>query len=343
LKEVAELDAVAGVADFWIDNEKAQKVLQKRSVAQRTVKLWEDLHKECEDIGAMIALSEEAGDDSMLAEIGASSVALEKRLTQAELKAMLSGEHDSKNAIMAINSGAGGTESQDWAQVLLRMYTRWGERRGFKTELLDIQYGEEAGIKSATLTFAGEYAYGYLRSEIGVHRLVRISPYDANKRRHTSFASVFVYPEIEDDIEVAINEADLRIDVYRSSGPGGQGVNTTDSAVRITHMPSGIVVACQNERSQHKNKASAMKVLKARLYEMEQEKQNEEIKALEKTKKKIEWGSQIRSYVLHPYRLVKDLRTGFETGNVDPVLDGDLDEFMDAYLVSQKTAETQSA
>lgn len=293
------------------------------------------MHKASEDIDAMIALSEEEADDSMVSEIKSSLATLEEKVVLAEVKAMLSGENDFNNAIMMINSGAGGTESQDWAMMLLRMYTRWGDLKGYKTEVIDIQYGEEAGIKSAMVIFTGEYAYGYLRSEIGVHRLVRISPYDANKRRHTSFASVFVYPEIEDDIEVEINESDLRIDIYRSSGPGGQGVNTTDSAVRITHLPTGIVVQCQNERSQHKNKASAMKVLKARLYELEQEKKNEEMKELEKSKKKIEWGSQIRSYVLHPYRLIKDLRTGVETGNIDPVLDGELDSFIEAFLLQQ--------
>ncbi|MFQ5482327.1 MAG: peptide chain release factor 2, partial [Nitrospinaceae bacterium] len=260
---------------------------------------------------------------------------LEKELAEAELKSMLSGDHDASNALLAINSGAGGTESQDWAQMLMRMYLRWGEVRGYKTEVLDIQYGEEAGIKSATIHFIGEYTYGYLRAEIGVHRLVRISPFDANKRRHTSFASVFVYPEVEDDLEVEIKDDDLKIDVYRASGPGGQGVNTTDSAVRITHKPSGIVVQCQNERSQHKNKASAMKVLRARLFEAEREKQEEEKKEMEKSKKRIEWGSQIRSYVLHPYRMVKDLRTQTETGNVDAVLDGNLDPFIEAYLLSE--------
>ena len=216
--------------------------------------------------------------------------------------------------------------------MLLRMYLRWGDRNGFKTEVLDTQYGDEAGIKSATVQFSGDYAFGYLKAEIGVHRLVRISPFDSNKRRHTSFASVFVYPEADEDIQVGLKEEDLKIDVYRASGPGGQGVNTTDSAVRLTHVPSGIVVQCQNERSQHKNKASAIKVLKARLYEIEQEKQEEEKKEMEKQKKKIEWGSQIRSYVLHPYQLVKDLRTNVETGNVDAVLDGDLDIFIQAFL-----------
>jgi peptide chain release factor 2 len=233
---------------------------------------------------------------------------------------------------VAINSGAGGTESQDWADMLLRMYLRWSDRNGFKAEVLDTQYGEEAGIKSATVLLSGDYVFGYLKAEMGVHRLVRISPFDSNKRRHTSFASVFVYPEAAEDIEVEIREEDLKVDVYRASGPGGQGVNTTDSAVRLTHVPSGIVVQCQNERSQHKNKASAIKVLKSRLYELEQEKQDEEKKEMEKQKKKIEWGSQIRSYVLHPYRLVKDLRTNVEVGNVDAVLDGDLDIFVQAYL-----------
>lgn len=290
----------------------------------------------------MIELSQEEDEDSMIAEIESSLADLDKKLEEAELKAMLSGENDFNNAILAINSGAGGTESQDWAMMLYRMYSRWADKGGYKSEVLDMQYGEEAGIKSATLLISGDYAYGYLKAEIGVHRLVRISPFDANKRRHTSFASVFVYPEIEDNIEVDISEADIRVDVYRASGPGGQGVNTTDSAVRLTHIPSGIVVQCQNERSQHKNKSSAMRVLKSRLYELEQEKKREETKVLEKSKKKIEWGSQIRSYVLHPYRLAKDLRTGVEMGNVDAVLDGELGRFIEAYLLSesQKLAES---
>jgi len=255
-------------------------------------------------------------------------------LASAEVKAILSGESDLNNAIVSINSGAGGTESQDWAQMLLRMYTRWGERNRYETEILDIQYGEEAGIKSATVIFSGDYAYGYLKAEIGVHRLVRISPYDANKRRHTSFASVFVFPEVDEGMEVEVKDEDLKVDVYRASGPGGQGVNTTDSAVRLTHIPTGIVVQCQNERSQHKNRSSAMRVLKARIFEAEQEKFNAEKKELEQSKKKIEWGSQIRSYVLQPYRLVKDLRTNHEMGNVDAVLDGDIGSFIEAYLLN---------
>jgi peptide chain release factor 2 len=278
-------------------------------------------------------LAEEEEDESLIVEMESSINDVEIKLASEEVKAILSGESDFNNAIISINSGAGGTESQDWAQMLLRMYARWGERKEYKTEILDIQYGEEAGIKSATMIFSGDYAYGYLKAEIGVHRLVRISPYDANKRRHTSFASIFVFPEVDEDVEVDIKDEDLKVDVYRASGPGGQGVNTTDSAVRITHVPSGIVVQCQNERSQHKNRSSAMRVLKARIFEAEQEKLNAEKKEQEVAKKKIEWGSQIRSYVLQPYRLVKDLRTNHEMGNVDAVLDGEIDSFIEAYLL----------
>ena len=280
-------------------------------------------------------MTEEGEDESLLSEIENLIDSLAINLASAEVKTILSGETDFNNAIVSINAGAGGTESQDWAQMLLRMYTRWGERSGYKTEILDIQYGEEAGIKSATLILSGDYAYGYLKAEIGVHRLVRISPYDANKRRHTSFSSVFVFPEIDENVKVEVNEADLKIDVYRASGPGGQGVNTTDSAVRITHSPTGIVVQCQNERSQHKNKASAMRVLKARIYEAEQKKLSVEKKEQEESKKKIEWGSQIRSYVLQPYQLVKDLRTNYEAGNTDAVLDGDIGLFIEAYLLKR--------
>ena len=280
-------------------------------------------------------MAEEGEDESLLTEMENLIDGLEINVASAEVKTILSGETDFNNAIVSINAGAGGTESQDWAQMLLRMYTRWGERSGFKTEILDIQYGEEAGIKSATLILSGDYAYGYLKAEIGVHRLVRISPYDANKRRHTSFSSVFVFPEVDENVKVEVNEADLKIDVYRASGPGGQGVNTTDSAVRITHVPTGIVVQCQNERSQHKNKASAMRVLKARIFEAEQEKLNVEKKEQEGSKKKIEWGSQIRSYVLQPYQLVKDLRTNHEAGNTDAVLDGDIGPFIEAYLLKR--------
>ena len=246
---------------------------------------------------------------------------------------MLSGEHDRANAILSIHPGAGGTESQDWAEMLLRMYLRWAERRGYKTEITDYQPGEGAGIRDATITVSGEYAYGYLRAEKGVHRLVRISPFDANKRRHTSFVSVNIIPEIEDDIKIEIDEEDLRIDTYRSSGAGGQHVNKTDSAVRITHIPTGIVVQCQNERSQHKNKATAMKILRSHLYKEEEEKQRERLEKIQGEKKEIGWGNQIRSYVLHPYRLVKDLRTKVEVGNADAVLDGEIDMFIEAFLL----------
>jgi len=336
---VASLDAGIAGSGFWNDNESAQKILQKRSGLQRSIEIWKNLDKEGEDLSAMLELSAEEEDPSLDEEIQSSLIQLREQVVLAELQAMLSGDNDFNNAFLAINSGAGGTESQDWAEMLLRMYLRWGDRNGYKTEVLDMQYGEEAGIKSATVLFTGDYAFGYLKAEIGVHRLVRISPYDSNKRRHTSFASAFVYPEVDDEIDVEIKDEDLKVDVYRASGPGGQGVNTTDSAVRLTHTPSGIVVQCQNERSQHKNKASAIKVLKSRLYELEQEKQGEEKKEMEKQKRKIEWGSQIRSYVLHPYRLVKDLRTNVEVGNVDAVLDGDLQTFIQAFLRFDKTGE----
>lgn len=281
-------------------------------------------------------MAQEANDPQIFQEVEAHLQAFQKKITQVEFEQMLSGEHDPLNAILSITPGAGGTESQDWAQILFRMYVRWAEKKGFKAEVLDFQVGEEAGIKGATIGVTGPYAYGYLKAEAGVHRLVRISPFDANKKRHTSFASVFVYPELEEDIEVGINPADLRIDVYRASGPGGQGVNTTDSAVRITHIPTKIVVQCQNERSQHKNKATAMKILKAKLYELKKEEEESKLDTLHKEKKDIAWGSQIRSYVLHPYKMVKDHRTKHETSSADDVLDGNLDGFIQAYLFLKK-------
>jgi peptide chain release factor 2 len=261
---------------------------------------------------------------------------LETDLDEAELRALFYDQDDPRNAILTIHPGAGGTESQDWAQMLLRMYLRYAERKGFKAEVLDHQPGEEAGLKSATVRLEGDYAFGNLSQETGVHRLVRISPFDANKRRHTSFAAVFAYPDIDEDIQVDINPEELRIDTYRASGAGGQHVNRTDSAVRITHIPTGIVVQCQNERSQHKNKAMAMKILKARLYELEKTKRNAKLEKLEDAKSDIAWGNQIRSYVLHPYRMIKDLRTRVETGDTDRVLDGDLDEFIKAALILRK-------
>jgi len=284
----------------------------------------------------LVELGEAEEDEATLQEIKAVLPDLQQKVAKMEFARMLSGEHDANNAIVSINAGAGGTEAQDWAEMLLRMYLRYCERKGFRTEITDYQPGDEAGVKGATFNVEGEYAYGYLRAEMGIHRLVRISPFDANARRHTSFCSVFVFPELSDDIDIEINEKDLKVDTYRASGAGGQHVNKTDSAIRITHIPSGIVVACQNERSQHKNRAVALKQLKARLYEMEVSKKEEEASAIAGEKKEIGWGSQIRSYVLHPYRLVKDHRTGYEVGNTDAILDGELDDFIEAYLLSKK-------
>jgi len=281
-------------------------------------------------------LGEEGGDEATLAEIKGLLPDIEARIAKMEFARMLSGEHDACNAIFSINAGAGGTEAQDWAEMLLRMYLRFCEKRGWQTEITDYQPGEEAGIKGVTFTVQGDYSYGWLRAEMGIHRLVRISPFDSNARRHTSFVSVFVFPELPDDIDIVIDEKDLKVDTYRSSGAGGQHVNKTESAIRITHMPTGTVVACQNERSQHKNRATAMKQLKSKLYELEVRKKAEEAEAISGEKKEIGWGSQIRSYVLHPYRMVKDHRTSFETSNTDAVLDGDLDNFIEAYLLSKK-------
>ena len=281
----------------------------------------------------LIELGEEGEDEETLAEIRGMLPDLEKTLGQMEFARMLSGEHDVNNAIVSINAGAGGTEAQDWAEILLRMYLRWCERKGLKAEITEYQPGDEAGTKGVTFTVAGAYAYGYLKAEKGIHRLVRISPFDSNARRHTSFCSVFVFPELADEVDIEILDKDLKVDTYRASGAGGQHVNKTDSAIRITHLPTGIVVSCQNQRSQHKNRSTAMKQLKARLYELELEKKESEAEALGGEKKEIGWGSQIRSYVLHPYRMVKDHRTNYEVGNADAVLDGDLDGFIEAYLM----------
>ena len=283
----------------------------------------------------MKELSEEGEDVDQ--ELGESLSSFEKDLAEAELQMLFFEEDDARNAILTIHPGAGGTESQDWAQMLLRMYLRYAERKGFKVEIIDSLPGEEAGLKSVTVRIEGDYAYGNLSQDSGVHRLVRISPFDANKRRHTSFAAVFIYPEVEEDIEIEIDPEELRIDTFRSSGRGGQHVNVTDSAVRITHLPTGIVVQCQNERSQHKNKASAMKVLRARLYEREKKAKLEKIEKLEDAKSDIAWGNQIRSYVLHPYRMIKDLRTNVEIGDVEKVLDGDIDEFIKSSLLLRKS------
>ncbi len=318
--------------DLWKDPDKAQVLFRERSELEESLSALDSLTRKIEDQGLLLRLAAEEEDPTILPEVAEAVVGLEQEISSWELQLLLGGEHDQGNAILSINAGAGGTESQDWAQMLLRMYLRWAEDRKYKAQVIDIQPGEEAGIKSATVTMSGLHAYGYLKSESGVHRLVRISPFDFNKRRHTSFASVFVFPEIDDHIEVEINESDLRIDTFRSSSAGGQHVNVTDSAVRITHIPTGIVVSCQNERSQHKNKAMAMKVLRARLYERYQREQQEKMAEMEAEKKEIGWGSQIRSYVLAPYQLVKDHRTGYETSNVDAVLDGALDPFIEAFL-----------
>jgi peptide chain release factor 2 len=320
--------------NFWSEQEKAREILKEKNKLEMVVNAWTKVKNEIGDIEILYSLASEENDEDTIAEVEKDIDGLQASVRTAELKLMLGSEQDSMNAIMTIHAGAGGTEAQDWAEMLLRMYLRWTERKGFFTTIIDYQPGDEAGVKSVSLTIEGEYAYGYAKAEIGIHRLVRISPFDSGARRHTSFASVFVYPEVDDEISIEIDDNDLRIDTYRSTGAGGQHVNKTDSAVRITHMPTGIVVQCQNERSQHKNKAMAMKFLKSRLYEIEIQEQKKKIDELNKTKKEISWGSQIRSYILHPYKLVKDHRTNLEAGNANRVLDGDIDDFIEAYLLS---------
>jgi len=324
--------------EFWADPSAAQKILKEQRALKEVVNQLEELCREFEDLTVLFELLKEEGDQESLREMESSLRSLEERTAALELTTVLAGEYDRGNAILSINPGAGGTESQDWAQMLLRMYLRWTEARGYRAEVIDLLPADEAGIKSATVTVTGPYAYGRLKAEMGVHRLVRMSPFDAGRRRHTSFASVFVYPEIDEEIEVTIDEKDLRIDTFRSSGAGGQHVNVTDSAVRITHLPTGIVVSCQNERSQHKNRAMAMKVLRARLYDHHRREQEKEMAKFEGEKKEIAWGSQIRSYVLAPYQLVKDHRSGLETGNVEKVLDGEIDPFIDAFLLKARPA-----
>jgi peptide chain release factor 2 len=308
--------------------------LREKAGLLRVIDSWVRLAKELEEIEVLLEIAgvEDGGE---AAEARDRLAETEKQLKALELEWMFADKDDQRNVIVSINAGAGGTEAQDWAEMLLRMYLRWAERKGFAADIVDILAGEEAGIKNVTFQVNGDYAYGHLKAEAGIHRLVRISPFDAGKRRHTSFASVFVYPETPDDVVIDIDEADLRIDTFRSSGAGGQHVNKTDSAVRITHLPTGIVVQCQNERSQHKNRATAMKILKARLYEREMQKRAEKMEEIHKGKKVIAWGSQIRSYTLHPYRLVKDHRTGMERGDADNVLDGDIDGFIEAYLMQR--------
>ena len=316
---------------FWNNKNKASKILKSISRLENNIKVWDDLDKRHGDITVLLEFAEngEVEDKEIIHELNQ----YEKIINDLELKLILGDNQDIQDAILTIHPGAGGTESQDWADMLFRMYSRYIERKSFNKMILDYQPGDEAGIKDITIEIKGDYAYGMLKAEAGIHRLVRISPFDSNSRRHTSFASVFVYPSVSDEIDIEINPNDLRIDTYRASGAGGQHVNKTDSAIRITHLPTNIVVQCQNERSQHKNKAQAMKVLKARLYQLEIEKEKEAVQELENQKKDIGWGSQIRSYVFHPYNMVKDHRTKFESSNVQNVMDGDLDNFVRAYLM----------
>jgi len=335
-EELKQIEAQASSPDFWNDQVAAQKLLQDRSQLEKKIERQEHFESQVADAEVLFEFAEE--DETSIKELQSLIAQLEHDLSQAETEMLLAGENDRRNAICTIHPGAGGTESQDWAEMLLRMYLKWAEQRGFKTEVLEYQPGEEAGLKSVTFKVEGEYAYGLLAAEAGVHRLVRISPFDQAARRHTSFASLFVYPEIDEDIEVEINDKDLRIDTYRATGAGGQHINTTDSAVRITHIPTGIVVSCQNQRSQHQNRAVAMQVLRSRLYELELERRRAETAELEANKADISFGSQIRSYVLAPYQLVKDTRTKLERGNVDAVLGGDIDDFIKAYLLARKAA-----
>lgn len=330
---LAKLRKESTATDFWNDSNKASSVLKKISLIEKEIELWQILERRHGDLEVLFefAKSDEESESDIVEELSE----YESEIGEVELKLKLGGEQDISDAILTIHPGAGGTESQDWADMLYRLYSRWIERKNFKKIIIDYQPGDEAGIKDITLEVHGDYAYGLLKAEVGVHRLVRISPFDANSRRHTSFASVFVYPLSDEEIEIDMNPSDLRIDTYRASGAGGQHVNRTDSAVRITHIPTGTVAQCQNERSQHKNKSQAMKVLKARLLQLELDKEKEANKKIENQKMDIGWGSQIRSYVFHPYNMVKDHRTKFETGNVQAVMDGDIDQFIHAWLIQQ--------
>ncbi|MFP5378496.1 MAG: peptide chain release factor 2 [Vicinamibacteria bacterium] len=339
--ELERLESQISAPDFWKDQQSAQRALQRRRRLSEDRELRDALGAKLDDLAVLIEWGE--GGEDVAADLARALDTLEREVDAGEVKKMLGGEHDAANAIVTIHPGAGGVESQDWAEMLLRMYLKWAERRGFKREILDYQPGEEAGLKSVTFTVTGENAFGLLSAEAGVHRLVRISPFDQAARRHTSFASLYVWPELDDDIDIEIPEKDLRIDTYRSSGAGGQHVNVTDSAVRLTHLPTGIVVSCQNERSQHKNRDSAMKVLKAKLYDLKVKEQQAKLDQIGGTKKDIAFGSQIRSYVLQPYQMAKDHRTKMEVGDVERVLGGDVDGFIKAYLMQKAAGTLQAA
>ena len=337
--EIAELERKAAEPSFWDDMENSQKVLQRTSQLKASVETYNKLQSLYEDTLTLIELAEEAGDESVYEEAAADTEPLQARMAEVRLTTLLTGEYDSKNAILTFHAGAGGTEAQDWAQMLYRMYTRWAERHGYSYKILDYLDGDEAGIKSASILIEGMNAYGFLKSENGVHRLVRVSPFDASGRRQTSFASLEVMPEIDKDVNIEIREEDIQMDVYRASGAGGQKVNKTSSAVRLTHLPTGIVVFCQTERSQFQNRDNAMKMLRAKLAELKMQQHAEKVSDLKGVQMKIEWGSQIRSYVFMPYQLVKDTRTGYETSQIDNVMDGDLDGFLNAYLTQLATGE----
>lgn len=336
---VEELDRAMSAPGFWEDAAQAAAVQRERSALLNSIEDWQKHAQQLEDLEVLLELAQEEQDHQALKEVTGELARLEKDFREWELQLLMGAEEDRKNAIITIHAGAGGTEAQDWTEMLLRMYLRYAERKGFTTEVLDLLPGDEAGVKSVTFTAGGPYAHGYFKSENGIHRLVRISPFDASGRRHTSFAAVQVLPEVDDQITIDIGDKDLRVDTFRASGPGGQHVNKTSSAVRLTHLPTGIVVACQSERSQHRNRELAMKVLRARLYDLERRKREEKKQELQESQKEIAWGSQIRSYTLQPYRLIKDHRTKHEEGNVDAVLNGDLDPFIEAYLLKGEGEE----
>ncbi len=340
-EELTTLERASEAEDFWSDLENSQTVLKRISRIKEKIERFEKFETDYEDIKALFDLAVEADDEETANEVGSLLDEIEKNLAAARIETLLSGDYDGNNAIMSFQAGAGGTEAQDWAEMLYRMYTHWAERHGFSYKILDFLDGDEAGLKSASILIEGENAYGYLKSEMGVHRLVRISPFDASGRRHTSFAAVEVMPEITEDVEVEIRPEDLKVDTYRSSGAGGQHVNKTESAIRITHLPTGIVVACQNERSQHQNREVALRMLKSKLIEIKERENLEKIEDIKGEQKLIEWGSQIRSYVFMPYTLAKDHSTGFENGNIGAVMDGDIDGFINEYLTQQAIKNKQ--